>query len=499
MDFATILQFCRRFRRQLIYFAIFLSTVAVVILSVKAFHIGQNVLPQHRYIQAYFNYNQANSYTDPYRKIERPGDNLEQIIVDQINQAKISVDVAVQELRLPNIAKALIDRKAAGIKVRLILENKYSKAWSAYTAEELAKFNSRENDKYLDFVKFADRNSDGKLSEAELDESDAIRTIKKANLEWIDDTADGSKGHGLMHHKFVIVDRQIVLFGSANYTLSDMHGDFASAGSTGNANNLIRIESQEIAKLFTNEFNLMWGDGRGGKTDSLFSTRKPHRRIAYVVVGDAQVRVKFSPDKQDIAWEQTSSGLIGTGLAGATKSIDMALFVFSEPKLSDILELRNQLGIQIRALIEPQFAYRDYSSTLNMWGFISTQDCKSEDGHAWAKPLTTVGVPTLAFGDLLHHKFAVIDRNMVVTGSHNWSNAANHKNDEDLVVIQNAKVAAHYQQEFDRLYKTVILGPTARLVKEAPRSCPIKEPAKEPKKQPPKPPEEIPVTNPDTQ
>jgi phosphatidylserine/phosphatidylglycerophosphate/cardiolipin synthase-like enzyme len=505
MDLSTIFRFCRRFRRQLFYLALCIGTVAIVVLSVQAFKFfqhSQNALPQHRYIQAYFNYNQANSYTDPYRQIRREGDNLEQIIVEQINQAKTTVDVAVQELRLPNIAKALIDRKAAGVKVRLILENKYSRAWSEYSTDELAKFNSRESDKYLDFVKLADRNGDGKLSESELDQSDAVRMIKKANVEWLDDTADGSKGSGLMHHKFVIVDQKIVLLGSANFTLSDMHGDFANPASLGNANNLVKIENQQLAKLFTDEFNLMWGDGPKGKPDSLFSNKKPHRRIAYVVVDDAQVRVKFSPDKLDTAWEQTSNGLIGTSLAGAAKSTDMALFVFSEPKISDILELRAQRGIEIRALIEPQFAYRDYSSALDMWGFISSQDCKTEDGHAWAKPLTTVGVPTLATGDLLHHKFAVIDRNMVVTGSHNWSNAANRSNDETLVVIQNNLVAAHYQREFDRLYKNITLGPTARLVQEAPRTCPLnKEPAKEPKKQPPRPVpvEEIPAIAPDPQ
>ncbi|MEE3718916.1 phospholipase D-like domain-containing protein [Tumidithrix elongata RA019] len=494
MDFSTIFQFYYRLSRQLVYFALCIGTLAIVVLSVTACQSGPNALPQHPHIQAYFNYNQANSYTDPYRQIKRPGDDLEKILVEQINQAKVSVDVAVQELRLPNIAKALIDRKAAGVKVRLILENRYSRGWSEYSTEELAKFNSRESEKYLDFVKFADRNGDGKLSDAELDQSDAIRAIKKANLEWIDDTADGSKGRGLMHHKFAIVDRKIVLFGSANFTLSDMHGDFATTGTLGNANNLVKIENQEIANLFTEEFNLMWGDGPGGKPDSLFGVKKPHRRIAYVLVDNAQIRVKFSPDKQDTAWEQTSNGLIGTGLAGATKSADMALFVFSTPKLSDVLELREQTGVKIRVLVDPQFAYREYSSTLDMWGFVSTLDCKSEDGHAWVKPIATVGAPSLATGDLLHHKFAVIDGNLVITGSHNWSNAANYTNDETLLVIQNNLVAAHYQREFDRLYKNATFGPTAKLSQEAPRTCPLnnsKEPAKEPKKQPPTP-EELP-------
>ena len=46
-----------------------------------------------------------------------------------------------------------------------------------------------------------------------------------------------------------------------------------------------------------------------------------------------------------------------------------------------------------------------------------------------------MGVPILPKGDLLHDKFAVIDNKTVITGSHNWSEAANHGNDETLIVI----------------------------------------------------------------
>ncbi len=65
-------------------------------------------LPQDAAIQVYFNQNQAASYEDPYRHFKRKGDNLEQQIINVINQAKYTVDLAVMELRLPNVAKALI-------------------------------------------------------------------------------------------------------------------------------------------------------------------------------------------------------------------------------------------------------------------------------------------------------------------------------------------------------------------------------------------------------
>ena len=71
----------------------------------------------------------------------------------------------------------------------------------------------------------------------------------------------------------------------------------------------------------------------------------------------------------------------------------------------------------------------------------------------------------------MHHKFAILDRNLILTGSHNWTKAANHTNDEVLVAIQNETVAAHFQREYDRLYQDVTLGPTAKLVQATSKSC----------------------------
>jgi phosphatidylserine/phosphatidylglycerophosphate/cardiolipin synthase-like enzyme len=81
-----------------------------------------------------------------------------------------------------------------------------------------------------------------------------------------------------------------------------------------------------------------------------------------------------------------------------------------------------------------------------------------------------IGVPTLPMGDTLHHKFAVIDRQTVITGSHNWSKAANYTNDETILIIQNnPTIAAHFDREFDRLYRDAVVGIPDRLQS---RSCP---------------------------
>ncbi|PZV19549.1 MAG: competence protein ComE [Pseudanabaena sp.] len=477
MGYLTYSRLHRKYQflsRRIGYWLIILGMTALIAIAVNACQSEAGivpVLPQNPNIQVFFNQNQAARYTDPYRKIERLGDNLERVLIDNVSKAKVSLDVAVQELRLPNIAKAIVDAKLRGVNVRLILENSYSRAWSEYTPEQVEKLNPRDRDRYKEFQKFADIDNDGRLSEEELDRRDGLRLIKVTNVPWIDDAADGSKGSGLMHHKFMVIDDQIVLFGSANFTMSDIHGDFTKPETRGNANNLVRADSKELAAIFKKEFNLMWGDGPNGKPDSLFGTKKPSRKIDYLIVGRAQIRIKFSPDPIDTAREQTSSGLIGTAIAGTKKNVDMALFVYSDEFISTILEERQQLNVQIRALIEPQFAYRDYSSTLDMWGLQSTQDCKTGKSSAWKQPIKTAGVPNLVTGDTLHHKFAILDQNLILTGSHNWTNAANHTNDEVLVAIQNDTVAAHYQREYERLFQDATFGPTAKLVQATSKSC----------------------------
>lgn len=424
-------------------------------------------LPQDPSLQAYFNHAQTSSYQEPYRQLQRSGDNLEQLIVDAIALARERVDVAVQELQLPLIAQALAERQRAGVKVRVILENTYSRPWSSLTAAEVAKLPERERDRYQEFAKLADADKNGKLSADEINRGDALVILRNARIPVIDDTAGGSRGSNLMHHKFVIVDGHTLIVTSANFTLSDIHGDLGATGSRGNANNLLKIESRELAKLFAEEFNLMWGDGPGGKLDSQFGLKKRLRSVRRVRVGNVAVAVQFSPTSRRVPWEQSVNGLIGQTLGSASQSADLALFVFSAQRLADILEGDALRGVSVRALIDPNFAYRPYSEALDLMGVALLDNCQLEaHNHPWQKPLATVGVPKLPVGDRLHHKFGVVDGKIVITGSHNWTEAANEGNDETLLVIESGTVAAHFEREFERLYGGAVLGVPAAIARK---------------------------------
>jgi len=420
-------------------------------------------LPQDPFLEVYFNHSQVSSYSEPYRQVTRPGDDLEQLLVYNMNSARKTVDVAVQELRLPRIAQALVHRHRSGIKVRVIVENLYNRP-IALSPSQLAALPKRERDRYAELLQLADANKDGSLSDAEIASGDALAIVKNAGIPVIDDTADGSKGSGLMHHKFVVIDGETVIVTSANFTTSDIHGDFVSAESRGNPNNLLKLESSELAKVFSEEFALIWGDGPGGKPDSKFGVKKPARPVTRVRVGGATVAVQFSPSSAGTPLAETSNGLIDRTLASSSKSVNLALFVFSAQELANTLERKSKQGVGIRALIDSSFIYRPYSEGMDMMGANLLNNCKLEvENRPWVKPLTTVGMPKLPAGDRLHHKFGVVDGKTVITGSHNWSEAANRANDEAVLIVESATVAAHFEREFDRLYQGAILGLPQRI------------------------------------
>lgn len=289
--------------------------------------------------------------------------------------------------------------------------------------------------------------------------NDGLAILKQVNIPIIDDREDGSKGSGLMHHKFIIIDGEKIVTGSANFTLSDIHGDFENLETIGNANHILVINSSSLANIFTEEFNYLWGDGVGGKKDSLFGLKKPYRREKIVKIGENTIVIKFSPTSQSKSWIESTNGLISHTLKSASNSIDLALFVFSDQDIANTLKNESLQGVKIRALIDPNFAYQYYSEGLDLLGLALPNKCKYEkNNNPWQQPIETVGIPNLAQGDKLHHKFGIVDNYTIITGSHNWSNAANNLNDETLLIIYNPLIAQHFRREFDYLYRDAILG-----------------------------------------
>ncbi len=58
---------------------------------------------------------------------------------------------------------------------------------------------------------------------------------------------------------------------------------------------------------------------------------------------------------------------------------------------------------------------------------------------------------------LLHDKVAIIDSHIIITGSFNWSQAANEENRENLLVLDSQTWAAAYEQQFQNIYNASTL------------------------------------------
>lgn len=435
-----------------------------VVLCAHALGASAATSPNNTF-SSYFNQRQGVSFAEPYRGLNRPGDNFEQLIVDHIASARTSVDVAVMGITLPRIARALADAARRGVQVRVVMDNGYHRDWTALAPDEVASLSDEDQEIWAEVDDLVDTDGDGDISEAELAAGDVGTVLAQAGIPVIDDTEDGSKGSGLMHHKFAVIDGQVVLSGSANWTHSGFFGDFGRPASRGNAENLVVVRHAEVAQAYAQEFAVMWGDGPGGLRNSRFGIAKGARPARSIVTPDGLVQLQFGPFSSTKALADTTVGLIDSVLKTAVSRIDLGAFVISDATLTDTMGQQAAKGVTVRGVFDPGFAYNDYSVTLDMWGLrlLDSACVLKTQLHPWSVVPAQVGAAVLPEGDKLHHKVAVIDGRAVVTGSMNWSSAALRSNDENVLVVHAPAVAQDFTRELDRLHQAIVYGPSTAL------------------------------------
>jgi phosphatidylserine/phosphatidylglycerophosphate/cardiolipin synthase-like enzyme len=123
-----------------------------------------------------------------------------------------------------------------------------------------------------------------------------------------------------------------------------------------------------------------------------------------------------------------------TGLIrGAKDRIYVAIYSFTSDRLAEALIEARRRGVDVRVVMERREANVTGSEYPRLLG-------------------AGVDVRLDANPGLMHHKFMVIDGEIVVTGSYNWSAAAEERNDENLVVIRDRGVAGAFEREFERIW-----------------------------------------------
>lgn len=233
---------------------------------------------------------------------------------------------------------------------------------------------------------------------------------------------------GIMHNKFMIIDGQsanandpVVWTGSCNWTDQNVNTD---------ANNVLFIQDASLAKVYTLEFNEMFGsetvtpNASNAKFGGAKSDNTPHE----LVIGGKRVEVFFSPSD---GVNQQIINHIGT----ADNDIEVGTMLITRKVISDAIIARKNAGVSSKVIISNR-ATSDATVVANLQAALGSN---FKEYHEQG---------------LLHNKSMIIDQSgtpsdpMVWTGSHNWSDAANVNNDENSIVIHDAVIANLYYQEW---------------------------------------------------
>lgn len=146
--------------------------------------------------------------------------------------------------------------------------------------------------------------------------------------------------------------------------------------------------------------------------------------LAVSPVAFASVAVHFSPGvRQHIL----------PLLNQATRSIDVAMYSFTDSDLAWALVRAHERGVKVRLYLDSEQAAGKYSKS------------RFFEGRGLA-------VRYYRGEGIMHHKFAVIDAKTVVTGSYNWTASAEERNRENALIIVDPGIATSYQAEFERLW-----------------------------------------------
>lgn len=240
---------------------------------------------------------------------------------------------------------------------------------------------------------------------------------------------DDNEREGIMHNKFMIIDassenaeRPIVWTGSTNLTEEQVDWD---------ANNMVFIQDQTLAKAYTIEFEEMWG-GNGLEPDlqnSKFGNLKTDNTPHEFKIGSKRVECYFSPS------DGTNQKIIET-IESSDIQLDVATMLITRSDIADAIEKVSQNGVKVHIITNVESSN---STTVN-------NILENELGNNYIFDNVAPYI--------LHNKYAIVDHfndssdPLVLTGSHNWSSAANDNNDENTLIIHDEIIANLYYQNF---------------------------------------------------
>lgn len=243
---------------------------------------------------------------------------------------------------------------------------------------------------------------------------------KTADVRLVIDNANNKgqiKGEGvrmddknqLMHNKFCIIDSSIVLTGSFNPTDNDNNY---------NNNNVVVVYSRLLARNYEDEFEELW-KGKFGKGANV--------KYPILYINNIKMQNYFCPE------DDCASQIVNT-IKNAKSSIKAAFFTFTSERIADELLKASARGVNVSILTETR--------QRNVMG---SQYQRVKDFGL------DIRLDSNKYN--MHHKMLVIDSKIVVTGSFNPTLSADTRNDENLLMIHDEKIAGRFLEEFESLWQ----------------------------------------------
>jgi len=338
-------------------------------------------------------------------------DDLEKVIVDFIDEAEESLEVAVQELDNPLIAAALerasrrhkTSKPDRRISVRIVVEANYLRESSPIPPPDPNDPNSEEKP--------------GQFEENREKMRQLLRSAAHFKLDFNAST---------FHQKFIVRDynrpKAALLTGSTNFT---------TTGTRSNLNNLVIFHHPDIVKAYHSEWNQI-NEGTFGR----FSPKG--YKAKELLVGNTKVYPLFAPD-------HNPELIIVNAILKAEKSIHFAIFTFSgSSTIDDALLSALAKGVSVKGVLDRTQASHDYSPHPALI-----------NAGAELRRHKVPGLPGFNKRGKLHHKIMVIDGKVAISGSFNYTDKANRFNDENVFFIHNQDVAECFINEIDRIYENL--------------------------------------------
>lgn len=116
----------------------------------------------------------------------------------------------------------------------------------------------------------------------------------------------------------------------------------------------------------------------------------------------------------------------------ANETIHVLIYSFTNDDIGDAVVRAYLRGVEIKVVFETKQVsqYSEYRK-LRFTGIHVRNDTNS---------------------GLMHHKVAVIDGYIILTGSFNWSASAEERNNENLMVIRSENLATTFEEEIQRIW-----------------------------------------------